>query len=53
MNIYRTSAVNSRLKFLLENHNTYPNFGPLARLQVQFNNLAAIIVFLAWVKVSF
>ncbi|GAA6100508.1 polycystin-2 isoform X1, partial [Tachysurus ichikawai] len=50
MNIYRTSAVNSRLKFLLENHNTYPNFGPLARLQVQFNNLAAIIVFLAWVK---
>ncbi|TSK22501.1 Polycystin-2 [Bagarius yarrelli] len=50
MNIYRTSAVNNRLKFLLENHSTYPNFSPLARLQVQFNNLAAIIVFLAWVK---
>ncbi|XP_053477960.1 polycystin-2 isoform X2 [Ictalurus furcatus] len=50
MNIYRTSAVSNGLKFLLENHSTYPNFSPLARLQVQFNNLAAVIVFLAWVK---
>ncbi|XP_076830129.1 polycystin-2 isoform X2 [Brachyhypopomus gauderio] len=50
MNIHRTSAVSSRLRYLLENHSTYPNFEPLAHLQVQFNNLAAIIVFLAWVK---
>ncbi|XP_059408751.1 polycystin-2-like isoform X2 [Carassius carassius] len=50
MNICRTSAVSHRLHFLLENHNTYPNFEPLARLQVHFNNLAAIIVFLSWVK---
>lgn len=51
MNICRTSAVSHRLHFLLENHSTYPNFEPLARLQVHFNNLAAIIVFLSWVKV--
>ncbi|XP_077102279.1 polycystin-2 isoform X2 [Siphateles boraxobius] len=50
MNICRTSAVSHRLHFLLENHSTYPNFEPLARLQVHFNNLAAIIVFLSWVK---
>uniref|UniRef100_A0A8C1HWK7 Polycystin-2 n=1 Tax=Cyprinus carpio carpio TaxID=630221 RepID=A0A8C1HWK7_CYPCA len=50
MNICRTSAVSHRLHFLLENHNTYPNFEPLARLQVHFNNLAAVIVFLSWVK---
>ncbi|XP_062852318.1 polycystin-2 [Trichomycterus rosablanca] len=50
MNIYRTSAVNSRLRYLLENHSTYANFSSLANLQVQFNNLAAVIVFLAWVK---
>lgn len=43
--------VNSNLKYLLENHTTYPNFVSLARLQVQFNNLAAVIIFLAWVKV--
>lgn len=51
MNICRTSAVSHRLHFLLENHSTYPNFEPLARLQVHFNNLAAVIVFLSWVKV--
>ncbi|TRY56170.1 hypothetical protein DNTS_002527 [Danionella cerebrum] len=50
MNICRTSAVSHRLRFLLENHSTFPNFEPLARLQVHFNNLAAIIVFLSWVK---
>lgn len=50
MNICRTSAVSRRLHFLLENHSKYPNFEPLARLQVNFNNLAAVIVFLAWVK---
>lgn len=52
MNIYRTSAVSNRLTTLLENHSSYMNFQPLAHLQVQFSNLAAVIVFLAWVKVS-
>ncbi|XP_063074755.1 polycystin-2 isoform X2 [Engraulis encrasicolus] len=50
MNICRTGLVNSNLKSLLDNHTTYPNFVSLANLQVQFNNLAAVIVFLAWVK---
>ncbi|XP_028834029.1 polycystin-2 isoform X2 [Denticeps clupeoides] len=50
MNIYRTSAVSSKMKHLLENHSTYPNFELLAYLQVQFNNMVAVIVFLAWVK---
>lgn len=43
--------VNNKLQYLL-GLTTYPNFVSLAQLQVQFNNLAAVIVFLAWVKVS-
>lgn len=50
MNICRTAMVNSNLKYLL-GLTTYPNFVSLAQLQVQFNNLAAVIVFLAWIKV--
>ncbi|XP_062378932.1 polycystin-2 isoform X1 [Sardina pilchardus] len=49
MNICRTAMVNSNLQYLLD-HTSHPNFVSLAQLQVQFNNLAAIIVFLAWVK---
>lgn len=51
MNITRTSMVGSLLKGLLENHTAHPNFEPLANLQVQFNNVAAVIVFFSWVKV--
>lgn len=40
------------LKGLLENHTTHPSFESLADLQVQFNNVAAIIVFFSWIKVS-
>uniref|UniRef100_A0A6Q2XY96 Polycystin-2 n=1 Tax=Esox lucius TaxID=8010 RepID=A0A6Q2XY96_ESOLU len=50
INITRTSMVSSRLKDLLENHSAYPNFEPLAHLQVMFNNMAAAIVFFSWVK---
>ncbi|XP_056135698.1 polycystin-2 isoform X2 [Lampris incognitus] len=50
MNITRTSMVSSRLKGLLENHSSHPNFEPLANLQVKFNNVAAVIVFFSWVK---
>ncbi|XP_030643868.1 polycystin-2 [Chanos chanos] len=50
LQICRTSAVSNKMKHLLENHSEYPNFQPLAHLQVQFNNLAALIVFLSWVK---
>lgn len=53
MNITRTAMVGLLLKGLLENHTTHPSFESLADLQVQFNNIAAIIVFFSWIKVSF
>lgn len=36
---------------LLENYSAHPSFEALANLQVQFNNMAAVIVFFSWVKV--
>uniref|UniRef100_A0A8C2WHB1 Polycystic kidney disease 2 n=1 Tax=Cyclopterus lumpus TaxID=8103 RepID=A0A8C2WHB1_CYCLU len=50
MNITRTAMVGNRLKGLLENHNAHPSFEPLANLQIQFNNMAAVIVFFSWIK---
>ncbi|KAM8771806.1 polycystin-2 isoform 2-T2 [Acanthopagrus schlegelii] len=50
MNITRTAMVGNLLKGLLENHNAHPSFESLANLQVQFNNVAAIIIFFSWVK---
>ncbi|KAM7419410.1 hypothetical protein PAMA_016501 [Pampus argenteus] len=50
MNITRTAMVSNLLKGLLENHTTHPIFEPLANLQVQFNHMAAVIVFFSWVK---
>ncbi|KAM9857263.1 polycystin-2 isoform 2-T2 [Aulostomus maculatus] len=50
MNITRTAMVGSLLKGLLENHTSHPSFESLANLQVQFNNVAAVIVFFSWVK---
>lgn len=44
--------VRNLLRGLLKNHATHPSFEPLANLQVQFNNMAAIIVFFSWVKVK-
>jgi len=52
MNITRTSMVSSLLRGLIENHNAHPSFGSLADLQVQFNHVAAVIVFFSWVKVG-
>ena len=51
MNVTRTAMVGNLLKGLLENHNAHPSFEFLANLQVQFNNVAAIIIFFSWVKV--
>lgn len=51
MNITRTAMVGNLLKGLLENHTAHPSFESLANLQVQFNNVAAVIVFFSWVKV--
>ncbi|XP_036373120.1 polycystin-2 [Megalops cyprinoides] len=50
LNIYRTSVVTRKLEYLLEHLDTYPNFEHLSYLQVQFNNLSAVIVFFVWVK---
>ncbi|XP_028269378.1 polycystin-2 isoform X2 [Parambassis ranga] len=50
MNITRTAMVGNLLRGLLENHRAHPSFEPLANLQVQFNNLAAVIVFFSWLK---
>ncbi|KAJ6655408.1 hypothetical protein lerEdw1_005405 [Lerista edwardsae] len=50
INIYRTSTVDSLLKLLLENQNSFPNFEPLAYWQTQFNNIAAVTMFFVWMK---
>ncbi|KAK7930536.1 hypothetical protein WMY93_006931 [Mugilogobius chulae] len=50
MNITRTAMGGNLLKILLENHTAHPNFETLANLQVQYNNVAAVIVFFSWVK---
>ncbi|XP_061626834.1 polycystin-2 [Phyllopteryx taeniolatus] len=50
MNITRTAMVSHLLKTLLENYTTHPTFEPLANLQLQFNNVVAVIVFFSWVK---
>lgn len=52
MNITRTAMARNLLSGLLENYTAHPSFEPLASLQVQFNNLAAVIVFFSWVKVQ-
>lgn len=49
INIHRTSNVEMLLQFL-EDQNTYPNFENLAYWQIQFNNIAAVIVFFVWIK---
>ncbi|XP_064190727.1 polycystin-2 [Anguilla rostrata] len=49
-NIYRTWSVGQKLQNLLHHYSSYPDFQHLAYLQVQYNNLAAAIVFFAWVK---
>uniref|UniRef100_A0A8C4ZLN4 Polycystin-2 n=1 Tax=Gadus morhua TaxID=8049 RepID=A0A8C4ZLN4_GADMO len=50
MNITRTSMVSNLLGGLIENHDAHPSFRSLADLQVQFNHVAAVIVFFSWVK---
>ena len=40
--------VSNLLRGLIENHDAHPSFGSLADLQVQFNHVAAVIVFFSW-----
>ncbi|XP_032488120.1 polycystin-2 isoform X1 [Phocoena sinus] len=49
INIHRTSNVEVLLQFL-EDQNAFPNFENLAYWQIQFNNIAAVIVFFVWIK---
>ncbi|KAH0510594.1 Polycystin-2 [Microtus ochrogaster] len=49
INIYRMSNVEGLLRFL-EDQNTFPNFEHVAYWQIQFNNIAAVNVFLVWIK---
>lgn len=49
INIYQTSSVEGLLHFL-EDQDTFPNFEHLASWQIQFNSIAAVTVFLVWIK---
>ena len=51
-NLYRTVVVGDLLSSLLEDNNQYANFDNLGFWQTQFNNMVAVAVFFAWIKVS-
>ena len=51
-NLYRTVTVSELLKGLLANNKQYANFDSLGFWQTQFNNMVAIAVFFAWIKVK-
>nr|AKN21730.1 PKD2-4 [Schmidtea mediterranea] len=50
-NIVRTLTVQNIIQTLVANDNIHPNFESLTFWQLQFDNLIAITLFLAWVKV--
>lgn len=52
INIYRMSNAEGLLQFL-EDQNSFPNFEHVAYWQIQFNNIAAVMVFLVWIKVTY
>ena len=51
-NLYRTFAVDELLKGLLADNQQYANFDFLGFWQTQFNNMVAVAVFFAWIKVK-
>ena len=51
-NVYRTIAVGDLLKRLLAHNRQYANFDSLGFWQTQFNNMVAVAVFFAWIKVG-
>lgn len=51
-NIYRTLAVGDLLEGLLADNKQYANFDSLGFWQTQFNNMVAVAVFFAWIKVK-
>ncbi|XP_068089253.1 polycystin-2 isoform X2 [Hyperolius riggenbachi] len=50
INLYRTTSVEEPLNKLLADMNSFLNFESLAYWQSQFNNVVAVTVFFAWVK---
>jgi len=50
-NIYRTVKVNALLEQLLREPEIYPDFEFLAYWQMQYNDMVAIVVFFAWIKI--
>ena len=52
-NVYRTLTVNDLLQGLLKNNKQYANFDSLGFWQTQFNNMVAVAVFFAWIKVKY
>ncbi|XP_039274381.2 polycystin-2-like protein 1 [Styela clava] len=50
-NIYRTVKVDSLLNGLLDNPHIYADFEFLAFWQMQYNNMVAVVVFFAWIKI--
>lgn len=50
-NLYRSVMVKNLLSSLLDDPNQYANFDNLGFWQTQFNNMVAVAVFFAWIKV--
>ncbi|KAK2824027.1 hypothetical protein Q5P01_021202 [Channa striata] len=50
-NIFRTVEVGNLLGNLLKNPNTYADFEFLAFWQTQYNNMNAVNIFFAWIKI--
>uniref|UniRef100_A0A3Q0R3Q6 Polycystin 2 like 1, transient receptor potential cation channel n=1 Tax=Amphilophus citrinellus TaxID=61819 RepID=A0A3Q0R3Q6_AMPCI len=50
-NVFRTVKVNNLLKKLLQNPDIYADFEFLAFWQTQYNNMNAVNLFFAWIKI--
>lgn len=50
-NVYRTIKVNELLTGLLNNPLVYADFEYLGFWQMQYNNMVAVVVFFAWIKI--
>lgn len=50
-NVYRTIKVDALLSNLLNNPLIYPDFEFLGFWQMQYNNMVAVVVFFAWIKI--
>ncbi|CAF0799310.1 unnamed protein product [Didymodactylos carnosus] len=50
-NVYRQVKVGQILDSLLENEDSFADFEFLSYWQVQFNNIVAFAIFLAWIKI--